>query len=45
MPAVTRPQSTLVEPPEGRARLKEAESAVQELRMAKAKPSILNGEK
>lgn len=45
MPAVTSPQSTLVEPPEGRARLREAESAVHELRMAKAKPSMLNGEK
>jgi len=45
MPAVTSPQSTLVEPPEGRARLREAESAVHELRIAKAKPSMLNGEK
>jgi hypothetical protein len=45
MPAVTRPHRTLVEPPEGKASPKEAESAVHELRMAKAKPSIDKGEK
>ena len=32
-------------PPEGRAREREAERAVQEFRIAKARPSILRGEK
>lgn len=45
MPAVTRPHSTLVAPPEGRASPIEAESAVQELRIAKARPSMDKGEK
>lgn len=40
MPAVTRPQSTLVDPPDGNARLNEAESAVHEFRMANARPSM-----
>lgn len=44
-PAVTKPQSTLVDPPDGNASPMEAESAVHELRMAKARPSIANGEK
>jgi hypothetical protein len=45
MPAVTRPHSTLVAPPEGNARPIEAEMAVHELRMAKARPSMDSGEK
>lgn len=44
-PAVTRPQMTEVGPPDGRARERDADSAVQELRMAKARPSIASGEK
>lgn len=44
-PAVHRPQITEVDPPEGKARLIDVESAVQELRMANARPSIDNGEK
>ena len=45
IPAVTRPQMTEVGPPEGRASEREAERAVQELRMAKARPSMARGEK
>lgn len=44
-PAVMRPQITELEPPEGRASDRLAAKAVQELRMAKAKPSIARGEK
>jgi hypothetical protein len=40
IPAVMRPQSTLVEPPDGSARPSEDESAVQEFKMAKASPSM-----
>ena len=42
---MTRPQITEVGPPEGRASEREAERAVQELRMAKARPSMASGEK
>lgn len=45
MPAVNRPHRTLVGPPEGKASPREAESAVQELRIAKASPSMASGEK
>ena len=41
IPAVTRPHITEVGPPAGKARDKEADSAVQEFRMAKARPSML----
>jgi hypothetical protein len=41
IPAVARPQTTETEPPEGRARDREAARAVQELRIAKARPSIV----
>lgn len=44
-PAVIKPQMTDVGPPLGRAREREADNAVHELRMAKASPSIDNGEK
>lgn len=44
-PAVTKPQSTLVEPPDGKASPREADRAVHELRMANARPSIDKGEK
>ena len=40
-----KPQMTDVGPPLGRASDNEAESAVQELRIAKARPSIASGEK
>lgn len=40
IPAVMRPQRTLVEPPDGSASPSEDESAVQEFKMAKASPSI-----
>ena len=39
------PQRTEVGPPLGRARDKLAASAVHEFRIAKARPSIANGEK
>lgn len=44
-PAVTKPHITEVDPPEGKARLIDVDSAVQELRIAKASPSIDSGEK
>lgn len=44
-PAVTRPHTTLVEPPLGNASDIEADSAVHELRIAKANPNIDIGEK
>ena len=44
-PAVIRPQMTLVGPPLGKAKLKDAESAVQLFKMANAKPSMESGEK
>ena len=44
-PAVTRPQMTLVLPPLGKASEREADSAVQEFKMAKARPSMESGEK
>jgi hypothetical protein len=40
-----RPQITLVDPPLGSARERDAESAVQEFRIANANPSIASGEK
>lgn len=40
IPAVSNPQMTLVEPPEGNARPSEDDSAVQEFKIANAKPSI-----
>ena len=43
-PAVIKPQMTETEPPEGSAIERLVASAVQELRMAKARPSIANGE-
>ncbi|KAK0935480.1 hypothetical protein LTR29_012953 [Friedmanniomyces endolithicus] len=42
-PAVIKPHMTDVGPPLGKARDSEAESAVQEFKMAKAKPSMDNG--
>ena len=45
MPAVMRPHITDVGPPEGNASDKDAERAVHEFRMAKAKPSMASGEK
>src|SRR5687767_9131177 len=42
MPAVARPQMTETEPPEGSASEREAARAVQELRMAKARPSMVH---
>jgi len=45
IPAVTKPHKTATGPPEGRASERDAASAVQELRMAKAMPSIERGEK
>ena len=45
IPAVIKPQMTDVGPPLGRARESEADSAVQELRMANASPSMASGEK
>lgn len=44
IPAVTSPQITEIEPPEGRAREREAASAVQEFRMANDKPNIVHFE-
>ena len=43
IPAVKSPQSTEVGPPDGRASDSEAARAVQELRIAKAIPSIASG--
>lgn len=40
MPAVTSPQMTLVEPPDGNASPIDDESAVHEFKMAKASPSM-----
>jgi len=40
MPAVTSPQMTLVEPPDGKASPIDDDSAVHEFKMAKASPSI-----
>jgi len=45
MPAVTKPHNTATGPPEGKASDRDAASAVQEFRMAKAMPSIERGEK
>lgn len=39
-PAIINPHNTADGPPEGSARDREAESAVQELRIAKASPNI-----
>lgn len=43
-PAVIKPQRTEVGPPLGKARDRDVASAVQEFRMANAKPSIASGE-
>jgi hypothetical protein len=43
--SLIKPQSTLAGPPLGKARDKLAASAVHELRIAKARPSIDSGEK
>lgn len=40
IPEITRPHRTALVPPEGRARLREAERAVQELRIANERPRI-----
>ena len=45
IPAVIKPQMTDVGPPLGKASDNDAESAVQELRMANARPSMASGEK
>ena len=43
IPAVIKPQMTDVGPPLGSARLRDADRAVQEFKMAKASPSIARG--
>lgn len=45
IPAVISPQSTEVEPPLGNASDNEADNAVQEFRIANARPSMDRGEK
>lgn len=45
IPAVMRPQVTLVEPPDESARDSDAERAVQEFRIAKANPNMERKEK
>ena len=45
MPAKMRPQMTALGPPDGRARLREVESAVQLLRIANARPNMESMEK
>ena len=45
IPAVINPQSTAEDPPLGSAKDREADNAVQEFKIAKASPSIDNGEK
>lgn len=45
IPAVSRPQITEVEPPLGNASDSEVERAVQEFKMAKARPNMDKSEK